>query len=449
MDNTTPGQRRPARASLAAATASVLVLAVFAGLKTFGLLAVGLAGTVMTVAAVWWLLTRRGPSRLFAALLAVGAPVWVVVSYTSAHLAWVVAVAGALWVPALGAGRSALVRADASLRPTEHPAPPVGHAVLIMNPRSGGGKVERFGLREKAESLGARVLLLEGPGETDVSELARKAAAEGADLLGVAGGDGTQALVADVAASLGVPFLVIPAGTRNHFARDLGLDREDPAKALDALRDGVELRVDLGRAGVRPFVNNVSFGAYAEVVQSPAYRGEKTRTTLELLPDLLLGHEGATLTAVAGDTLFTAPQALLVSNNPYGTGDIAGLGRRARLDTAVLGAVGVNVTNAAQAAGLLRGTRATGLTRATATEVVVDADRPSIPAGLDGEALMLPVPVRCTIRPHALRVLVPRHRPGMRTPKPRLEWGRVVRMALPAVRGGRGDASAGAVTPVV
>ncbi|EPD62446.1 acylglycerol kinase family protein [Streptomyces sp. HGB0020] len=276
MDNTTPGQRRPARASLAAATASVLVLAVFAGLKTFGLLAVGLAGTVMTVAAVWWLLTRRGPSRLFAALLAVGAPVWVVVSYTSAHLAWVVAVASALWVPALGAGRSALVRADAPLRPTEHPAPPVGHAVLIMNPRSGGGKVERFALREKAESLGARVLLLEGPGETDVSELARKAAAEGADLLGVAGGDGTQALVADVAASLGVPFLVIPAGTRNHFALDLGLDREDPAKALDALRDGVELRVDLGRAGVRPFVNNVSFGAYAEVVQSPAYRGEKT-----------------------------------------------------------------------------------------------------------------------------------------------------------------------------
>src|SRR5581483_1203829 len=117
----------------------------------------------------------------------------------------------------------------------------------------------RFRLREKAESLGAQVVLLEGPGETDVAGLARKAVDEGADLLGVAGGDGTQALVADVAASFGVPFLVIPAGTRTHFALDLGLDLDDPSAALDALRDGVELRVDLGRAGARPFVNNVSF----------------------------------------------------------------------------------------------------------------------------------------------------------------------------------------------
>ncbi|MGY6019322.1 diacylglycerol/lipid kinase family protein [Streptomyces spinosirectus] len=437
MEPTTPRQRWLARASLAAAVTSVIVLAVFAGLKTFALLAVAVAGTVVTVAAVWWILTRRGPSRLLAALLAVAAPVWMLVAYTGAHLLWVVLVAWALWLLAVAAGRGALVRADRPVAPAEGPAPPVERAVLIMNPRSGGGKVERFGLREKAESLGAQVLLLEGPGEIDVSELARKAAAEGADLLGVAGGDGTQALVADVAAALGLPFLVIPAGTRNHFALDLGLDREDPSKALEALRDGVELRVDLGRAGGRPFVNNVSFGAYAEVVQSSAYRDGKTRTTLELLPDLLLGEKGATLTAHADGTLFTSPQALLVSNNPYGTGDIAGLGRRARLDGGVLGAVGVDVNNAAQAAGLLRGRRAAGLTRATAAEVVVDADRPSIPAGVDGEALVLPVPVHCVVRPRALRVLVPRHRPGMRAARPRLEWRRLARMGLPAVRGPR------------
>lgn len=437
MEPTTPRQRRLARASLAAAVASVLVLLVFAGLKTFGLLVVGLFGTAVTAAALWWVLTRRGPVRLLAALLAVAAPVWMLVAYTGAHLLWVVLVAWALWLLALAAGRDALVRADRPAAPAEGPAPPVERAVLIMNPRSGGGKVERFGLREKAESLGAQVLLLDGPGQTDVSELARKAAAEGADLLGVAGGDGTQALVADVAAALDLPFLVIPAGTRNHFALDLGLDREDPSKALDALREGVELRVDLGRAGGRPFVNNVSFGAYAEIVQSSAYRDGKTRTTLELLPDLLLGEKGATLTARAGGTLFTSPQALLVSNNPYGTGDIAGLGRRARLDGGVLGAVGVVVSSAAQAAGLLRGRRAAGLTRATAPEVLVDADRPSIPAGIDGEALVLPVPVHCVVRPQALRVLVPRHRPGMRAARPRLEWRRLVRMSLPAARGPR------------
>ena len=193
----------------------------------------------------------------------------------------------------------------------------------------------------------------------------------------------------------------------------------------------------MGGAGGRPFVNNVSFGAYAEVVQSSAYRDGKTRTTLELLPDLLLGEKGATLTARAGDTRFTSPQALLVSNNPYGTGDIAGLGRRARLDGGVLGAVGVVVNNAAQAAGLLRGRRAAGLTQATAAEVVVDADRPTIPAGIDGEALVLPVPVECVVRPRALRVLVPRHRPGMRAARPRVEWRRLAGMGLPAVRGPR------------
>ena len=99
-----------------------------------------------------------------------------------------------------------------------------------MNPRSGGGKVARFRLRERAEELGAEVALLDRPG-TDVQQLARDALARGADLLGVAGGDGTQALVAQVAAEHDVPFLVISAGTRNHFALDLGLDREDPAAA--------------------------------------------------------------------------------------------------------------------------------------------------------------------------------------------------------------------------
>ena len=143
-----------------------------------------------------------------------------------------------------------------------------------MNPRSGGEKVTRFGLKDKAEALGAEVALLEGPGTVDVAALARRRWPM-ADLLGVAGGDGTQALVAGIAAEHGLPFLVISAGTRNHFALDLGLDREDPATCLDALTDGEELRVDLGVIADRTFVNNASFGAYAEVVRSPAYRDDK------------------------------------------------------------------------------------------------------------------------------------------------------------------------------
>ena len=102
-----------------------------------------------------------------------------------------------------------------------------------MNPRSGGGKVVRFDLKHKAEALGAEVTLLDGPGYVDVAALVRDAVAGGADLLGVAGGDGTQALVAGIAAEHDIPLLVISAGTRNHFALDLGLDRDDPSTCLD------------------------------------------------------------------------------------------------------------------------------------------------------------------------------------------------------------------------
>ncbi|MGY0488100.1 diacylglycerol/lipid kinase family protein [Streptomyces sp. WG-D5] len=424
------GRRWLARGALAAAAAAVLVLAAFAGMKTFALLGVGILGTAVAAAAVWWVLSRRGPVRYLALLLAVAAPVWVVVAYARAHLVWVVLVSGGLWLLAAAAGRAALGSREASAPMPEAAAPAFRRPVLIMNPRSGGGKVERFGLREKAERLGAEVVLLEGPETIDVTALARARAAAGADLLGVAGGDGTQALVADVAAEHGLPFLVIPAGTRNHFALDLGLDREDPAQALEALRDGVELRVDLGRAGGHPFVNNVSFGAYAAVVQSPAYRDGKTRTTLDLLPDLLAGHKGAELTARADGHELSDPQALLVSNNPYGAGDVAGLGRRTRLDGGVLGCVGVRVTSAAQAAGLLRGHRSAGLTAWTAASVVVDADQESIPVGLDGEALRMDVPVRVDVRPGALRVVVPRRRPGTYRERPALDWRGITGLAL-------------------
>ena len=243
--------------------------------------------------------------------------------------------------------------------------------------------------------------LLEGPGgRRRGGDLARQAVADGADLLGVAGGDGTQALVAGIAAEHDLPFLVISAGTRNHFAMDLGLDRDNPAACLDALTsDGVEQRIDLGVIGGRTFVNNASFGAYAEVVENPAYRDDKRGTTLQVLPDLLNGHRGAKLTARVGDTTITGPQALLVSNDPYELSDIAGLGRRARLDTGTLGVVAVTVNNARQAVGLLRGARGPGVTTLTADEVVVDADAPEIPVGIDGETVLMPTPVRCTVRP--------------------------------------------------
>jgi diacylglycerol kinase family enzyme len=438
----TPGratvvQRWLARLALVAAAAAVLVPPVVAGLRqSIALVLVGLAGLALTLAGAWWALTNKGLVRGVAAALAVAAPLTVLVLYTRARLTWVVLLAVGLLVLAVAAGRAALGRDAIPERMREHDVPPPRRPFLIMNPRSGGGKVTRFGLKDKAEALGAEVALLEGPGPVDVGELARQAVADGADLLGVAGGDGTQALVAGIAAEHDIPLLVISAGTRNHFALDLGLDREDPSRCLDALGDGVELRVDLGVIADRPFVNNASFGAYAAVVQSPAYRNDKRGTTLDLLPGLLAGHQGPRLVARAGSVTVEGPQAVLVSNNVYGMGDIAGLGRRARMDRGILGVFAVTVTSAVQAAGLVRGTQARGLTRLAGREVVVDADASQIPVGVDGEALLLDTPVRCTVQPAALRVRVPRDRPGVPDPKPIMDWKRLRQIALTVHRTG-------------
>jgi diacylglycerol kinase family enzyme len=362
--------------------------------------------------------------------------VFVIVVYVVAGLLWEVALSVVLAAAAVAAGRAALSRSQLPAGPREHAASPQQRPFVIMNPRSGGGKVAKFGLQDKAVALGAEVALLEGPGIVDVAALARQAVDGGADLLGVAGGDGTQALVAGIAAGRGIPMMVISAGTRNHFALDLGLDRDDPAACLDSLTDGVEVRIDLGLIGDRTFVNNASFGAYAQVVQSPAYRDEKTGTALAMLPDLLTGHQGAHLVVRAGGrVILDGPQAVLVSNNPYETGDIAGLGRRARLDQGVLGVVGVKIENAAQAAGLLRtAQRSRSVTMLTAREVIIDADQPQIPVGIDGESVLMPTPVRCTIRPLALRVQVPRGRPGVPTPRPPMDWALLRRQALTFAR---------------
>ncbi len=233
-------------------------------------------------------------------------------------------VLGVCWSAAPACGRAALRRARPESPARAVAALPPKRPFLIMNPKSGGGKVRRFRLAERAEELGARVVLLDPSAPADIAELARRAVAEGADLLGVAGGDGTQALVAAVAAEHDLPFLVVCAGTRNHFAMDLGLDRSDPSRCLDALTDGEELRVDLGDVAGRAFVNTVSFGVYADVVQHPEYRDDKAGTALTLLPDLLLGEHVHRLDARADGTELSSRQALLISNNPYVSPDELG-----------------------------------------------------------------------------------------------------------------------------
>jgi diacylglycerol kinase family enzyme len=424
-------ERWLARASFALLAAGASLLLAVAGLRSITLIAFTALGVCAVLAGAYWFLANTGPARWAAAALIVAAPVAIMVGFALAGLLWAAAVAIAAMLAAGTCARVSLASdtGPAGMRPL--PATHARRPFLIMNPRSGGGKVTRFGLREKAEALGAQVAMLEGSDRVDVADLARKAVRDGADLLGVAGGDGTQALVAGIAAEHDLPFLVISAGTRNHFALDLGLDRDDPAACLNGLTDGEEVQVDLGVIGDRTFVNNASFGAYAEVVRSPAYRDDKRGTTMRLLPDLLKGQHGAKLTAQVAGGRIECPQALLVSNDPYGMNDFAGLGRRARLDTGELGVVAVRVDSARQAVELVRRGHGTGLTVLTAREVIVEADTPYIPVGIDGETVLMPTPVRCATRPKALRVVVPRQRPGVPARHPQLDWPRLRRLAAP------------------
>jgi diacylglycerol kinase family enzyme len=292
---------------------------------------------------------------------------------------------------------------------------------MLMNPRSGGGKVTRFALADRCGELGVEPVML-GPSD-DLLQLAEDAVGRGCDLLGMAGGDGSQALVASVAAPHRIPFVVVPAGTRNHFALDLGVGT-DVAHSLSAFDDGVDVRVDLAEINGRVFVNNASMGAYAELVRSPRYRGAKVRTAVELLPDLV-GPSAAPVDLryrlPSGEQATTA-QVLLVSNNPYQLSPL-GLGAgRPRLDGGVLGVVSVRVPDRAGADLLAtldaaaQNERFPGWHEWTTTGLDVASGQP-VALGVDGEALTLDPPLHFVTRPRALVVRVPRLR-RPRRPKP-------------------------------
>ena len=236
-------------------------------------------------------------------------------------------------------------------------------AWLLVNPRSGDGSdVEALCSEAAARGIETRVL---GTGD-DAAELARAAQC---DVLGTAAGDGTLAPVAAAALERGLPFVCVPFGTRNHFARDLGLDRDDPAAALAAFT-GVERRVDVGRANGRMFLNNVSIGAYAVLVHHGWRR-------------VLDGLRRRRRFVVDGETIRT--RVLLVANNAYSV-----TGARERLDE-----------------GLLHVYRPRGEVRAAA-RIVVAARPARLRAAIDGERAVLETPIELAIEPAALRVLVPR-----------------------------------------
>ena len=255
----TRSQRWLARLVFAAAIAAVVVLVLFGGLRSIAALLLGFAGLAIACAAAWWFLAHRGIVRWLALVVLVAAPVFVIVVYVVAGLVWEVVISVVLAAAAVAAGRAALSSRDASAGPPEYAAARQRQPFMIMNPRSGGGKVTKFGLKDKAAAFGAQVTLLEGPGVVDVAALARH--------------------------------------------------------------------------------------------------------------------------AVDGGAL-------------------------------------------------------------TAREVIIDSGEPQIPVGIDGESVLMPTPVTCTIRPLALRVQVPRDRPGVPEPRPQLDWARLRHQAFTIARTAGADPAA-------
>jgi diacylglycerol kinase family enzyme len=367
------------------------------------------------VVAGWHVVSRRGPVRVVAGLVvlvAVAAPVL----HVLAHRPSALVVTLLLFGFSMACARIALL--PAGRRPRRRrarrgtPVATVGRAVLVLNARSGSGQAGGRDLAELARRFGVDVVAAQ-PG-VDLTGLAEAAVARGAGVLGVAGGDGSMAPVAAVAARNGLPFVCVPAGTRNHFALDLGLDPTDLTHAMTAFRKGVDRRVDLAEVNGRVFVNNVSLGAYAAMVRSPHYRHSRLRAVLQELPDLI-GPD-----AVPLPLRFTAPDrtqycrahALLVSNNPYRLGGLGRSAWRPRLNSGTLGVLSLRVDDGRAVARLAllelfgRGHLAPGYTRWSTPTLTVQADG-RVHAGLDGEPATLDPLLRFTNRPAALIVRLP------------------------------------------
>jgi diacylglycerol kinase family enzyme len=404
-------------AGLALLTLAGTIVALLAGaiLNWDGAL-LGVAGVVIGVTAGWYAVSRRGAVRVIALAFLAGAVALLVLGLLAADFGWLnVVLTVALGLISVGCARVALRRTRTAqhLSKHAHAVPAAQHPVLIMNLKSGGGKASRFRLEDECRARGIEPVVLQ-PAD-DLRQLAEDAIARGADVIGMAGGDGSQALVATVAAHYQVPHVVIPAGTRNHFALDLGLDRDDVVGALDAFAEAVERRIDLAEVNGRVFVNNASLGLYAKIVQAPEYRDAKLKTAADMLPDLL-GPDAAPL-----DLQFTGPDGtgyptahlILVSNDPYELDHIGGRGTRARLDAGELGVVAARITGPAQAhrfvaleaAGQVR--RFEGWLEWNTEQFCVGSGGP-VEIGIDGEALTMNPPLVFTSRPGALRVRLPR-----------------------------------------
>ena len=294
---------------------------------------------------------------------------------------------------------------------------PPNRGTLFFNPSSGArlpaGEVAEL---QKAAADGGLEVVRCGPG-VDIIGLTREHMRTGRRLFVAAGGDGTINSVVQPLMNSDATFAVIPAGTYNHFARDLGVPL-DWREALDVALNGTTRQIDAGRINDRFFVNNVSIGLYPELVARREERGRdypkwKARlhavyATLRKYPHVTLAIESEFLNEIVKTHVF------VISNNSY---DLSRLGVEAPRSTLEEGRLSVywlphlpRIALTRFLAHYLAGRvkTAPGFRSFRTTRLKVQSARRRLHLGVDGEVVTMDPPLVITIVPRALTVKVPR-----------------------------------------
>lgn len=300
-------------------------------------------------------------------------------------------------------------------------------ALVILNARAGGGRdaSSAASLRDQfaAAGLQAEVALLQ---QADaIATLVARARTDGIGVVVAGGGDGTQGAVAAQLAGTGLVQGVLPLGTLNHFARDLGV----PLALEDAIRtiaQGRVLRVDVGEVNGRVFINNSSLGLYPEIVRERELQQQrlgkgKWRSLASASLHALARHAGlAVRVDTEGDAQLHRTPFVFVGNNRYGM-EGSRIGARASLQGGELalyiarrrGRLGLLVL--AWRALLRRLQQDVDFELLTGAGFVVSTRHARIRVATDGEVAMMDSPLRYRIRPGALQVLVPAPEAGAPT----------------------------------
>ena len=299
-------------------------------------------------------------------------------------------------------------------------APTMDAIAVLLNRSSGAAArngpdhqdLESVSAALRATGLDRAVQVAEG---SALGTLARRAVANGARLVVAGGGDGTVSTVAAALVGTEASLGILPLGTLNHFAKDLGIPL-DAAGAAAVIAEGHTARVDVGEVNGRTFINNSSVGLYPSLVyhrekHEDQGRGRWVALALALSRVWRLYRRVRVSVAAGGVSRQIRTPFVFVGNNEYHLEGVR-IGARARLDAGLLHvsmAPGLGRAEMLYVLGRALAGRSTDdrLDTFSVPEFAIDARRRRVPVALDGEIALLPTPLRYRTRPGALRVCVP------------------------------------------